>query len=85
MTKRINYLYYVLADIQDKAKNADEDKASLITSTRLLVYMYKDVEHQPLNDNYPTEDKIDVKEAEECLRCQQLGMPLIDKTDTLHS
>ena len=49
LTERINNLSYILADLQDKVKNAQEEKASLITSIRLL---YKDVEvNHPLKDN----------------------------------
>ena len=33
LTERINNLSYILADLQDKAKNAQEEIASLITST----------------------------------------------------
>ena len=48
LTERINNLSYILADLQDKAKNAQEEKASLITSIRLL---YKDVQvNHPLKD-----------------------------------
>ena len=49
LIERINNLSYILADLQDKAKNAQEEKASLITS---IGQLYKDVEvNHPLKDN----------------------------------
>ena len=37
MQERINNLSYILADLQGKAKNAEQEKESLITAMRLLV------------------------------------------------
>jgi predicted nucleic acid-binding Zn-ribbon protein len=49
ITERVNNLNLVLADLQNKASSAEEEKASLITSIRLL---YKDLEStQPMNTN----------------------------------
>ena len=51
ITERVNNLSYVLADLQDKAARANEEKASLMTSIRLL---FKDLEStQPVNVNHP--------------------------------
>ena len=36
LKERINNLSYVLADLQDKAKHAEEEKNSLVTTIRLL-------------------------------------------------
>ena len=49
ITERVNNLNLVLADLQNKASSAEEEKYSLITSIRLL---YKDLEStQPMNTN----------------------------------
>ncbi len=50
ITERVNNLSFVLADLQDKAARANEEKASLVTSIRLL---FKDLEStQPINVNH---------------------------------
>lgn len=46
LTERINNLSYILADLQGQAKNAEDEKASLITVIRLL---YKDAETNHAN------------------------------------
>ena len=49
-TERISNLSFILADLQDKAKCAEEEKASLITTIRLL---YKDLGgNQPAHAYY---------------------------------
>ena len=54
LTDRISNLNYILADLQGKAKAAEDDKASLITSVRLLC---NDLGiNQPSNGNYPLQD-----------------------------
>ena len=51
VTERVNNLSFVLADLQDKAARANEGKASLMTSIRLL---FKDLEStQPINIIHP--------------------------------
>ena len=51
VTERVNNLSFVLADLQDKAARANEEKASLMTSVRLL---FKDLEStQPINVIHP--------------------------------
>ncbi|CAB3983169.1 Hypothetical predicted protein [Paramuricea clavata] len=50
ITERVNNLSFVLADLQDKAARANEEKASLMTSIRLF---FKDLEStQPINVNH---------------------------------
>ena len=50
ITERVNNLSFVLADLQDKAARANEEKDSLMTSIRLL---FKDLEStQPINVNH---------------------------------
>ena len=52
ITERVNNLSFVLADLQDKAARANEEKNSLITSIRLL--FKKDLEStQPINVIHP--------------------------------
>ena len=54
LTDRISNLNYILADLQGKAKAAEDEKASLITSVRLLC---NDVGiSQPSNGNYSLQD-----------------------------
>ena len=54
LTDRISNLNYILADFQGKAKAAEDEKASLITSVRLLC---NDLGiNQPSNGNYPLQD-----------------------------
>lgn len=51
LTERVNNLSFILADLQGKAKFAEEEKASLITTIRLL---NNDLGvSQPSNDDYP--------------------------------
>ena len=51
ISERVNNLSFVLADLQDKAARANEEKASLMTSIRLL---FKDLEStQPINVIHP--------------------------------
>ena len=50
LTERKNNLSFILADLQNKAKCAEEEKASLITTIRLL---YKDLGgNQPAHTDY---------------------------------
>ena len=68
ITERVNNLSFVLADLQDKAARANKEKASLMTSIRLL---FKDLEStQPINVNRP-----------EIVHDQQLGT-FSDANDT---
>ncbi len=54
LTDRISNLNNILADLQGKAKVAEDEKASLITSVRLLC---NDLGiNQPSNGNYPLQD-----------------------------
>ena len=68
LTERINNLSYILADLQDKAKCAEEEKASLVTTIRLL---YKD-----LGGNQPAHAHYHFVET-----TQPLNQPLVDQTD----
>ena len=68
LTERINNLSFTLADLQDKEKCAEEDKASLITTIRLL---YKDLGgNQPAHAYYHSVETT-----------QPINQPLIDQTD----
>ena len=66
--ERINNLSFILADLQDKEKRAEEEKASLITTIRLL---YKDLGgNQPAHAHYHSVEVI-----------QASNQPLFDQTD----
>lgn len=71
LTEQINNLSCTLTDLQDKAKQAEEEKASLITAIWLL---NKELGvNQPLNSSESTGEKINSDEADDCQRCQQLS------------
>ena len=68
LTERINNLSFILADLQGKAKCAEEEKASLITTIRLL---YKDLGgNQPVHAHYHSVETT-----------QPSNQPLLDQTD----
>ncbi len=71
LTEQINNLSCTLTDLQDKVKQAEEEKASLITAIWLL---NKELGvNQPLNSSESTGEKINSDEADDCQRCQQLS------------
>ena len=68
LTERINNLSFILADLQGKAKCAEEEKASLITTIRLL---YKDLgSNQPAHAHYHSVETT-----------QPSNQPLLDQTE----
>ena len=68
LTERINDLSYILTDLQDKAECAEEEKAGLITTIRLL---YKDLGgNQPEHAHYHSLEST-----------QPLNQPLGDQAD----
>ncbi len=71
LTEQINNLSCTLTDLQDKVKQAEEEKASLITAIWLL---NKELGvNQPLNSSESTGEKMNSDEADDCQRCQQLS------------
>ena len=86
LTEQINNLSCTLTDLQDKVKQAEEEKASLITAIWLL---NKELGvNQPLNSSESTGEKINSDEADDCQRCQQLSraypdIPTQNKYSTL--
>ncbi|CAB4022290.1 transcription cofactor vestigial 4 isoform X2 [Paramuricea clavata] len=60
-SKRINNLSCILADLQDKAKSAEDEKASLITAIKLL---YKENERNQEQSNVNQADQINSEEQQ---------------------
>ena len=63
LTERISNLSYILADSQQKTKNAEQERDSVITAMRLLIaetngVMENDVIKQEMNDNNNKEGKL---------------------------
>ena len=78
LTGRINNLSFILADLQDKAKCAEEKKLVFIMTIRLS---YKDLgSNQPAHPHYhsvettqpPNQPLVDQKDGEKVLNPQQL-------------
>ena len=72
-SKRINNLSCTLADLQDKAKSAEDEKASLITAIKLL---YKENERNQEQSNVNQADQINSEEQQRQqhdLKCQQVN------------
>ncbi len=68
LTDRISNLNNILADLQGKAKVAEDEKASLITTVRLFC---NDLGiNQPSNGNYPLQDNRPPENNTEAERCQ---------------
>ncbi|CAB4042109.1 Hypothetical predicted protein, partial [Paramuricea clavata] len=72
-SKRINNLSCILADLQDKAKSAEDEKASLITAIKLL---YKENERNQEQSNVNQADQINSEEQQRQqhdLTCHQVN------------
>ena len=60
LTERINNLSYILADLQQKTKNAEQERDSVITAMRLLI-----AETNGVMENNVIKQKM-CNEADEC-------------------
>ena len=73
LTERINNLSYILADLQQKTKNAEQERDSVITSMRLLIAETNGV----VENNNVVEQKL-CNEADECTQSKDVINPNIE-------
>ena len=69
LTKRINNLSYILADLQQKTKNAEQERDSVITAMRLLI-----AETNGVMENNVIKQKM-CNEADECTQLKDIVNP----------
>ena len=69
LTKRINNLSYILADLQQKTKNAEQERDSVITPMRLLI-----AETNGVMENNVIKQKM-CNEADECTQLKDIVNP----------
>ena len=73
LTERINNLSYILADLQQKTKNAEQERDSVITAMRLLIAETNGV----VENNNVVEQKL-CNEADECTQSKDVINPNIE-------
>ena len=73
LTERINNLSYILADLQQKTKNAEQERDSAITAMRLLIAETNGV----VENNNVVEQKL-CNEADECTQSKDVINPNIE-------
>ena len=73
LTERINNLSYILADLQQKTKNAEQGRDSAITAMRLLIAETNSV----VENNNVVEQKL-CNEADECTQSKDVINPNIE-------
>ena len=73
LTERINNLSYILADLQQKTKNAEQERDSVITAMRLLIAETNGV----VENNNVVEQKL-CNEADECTMSKAVINPNIE-------
>ena len=66
LTERINNLSYILADLQQKTKNAEQERDSVITAMRLLI-----AETNGVMENDDIKQKV-CNEADECTQSKDI-------------
>ena len=69
LTERINNLSYILADLQQKTKNAEQERDSVITAMRLLI-----AETNGVMENNVIKQKM-CNEADECTQLKDIVNP----------
>ena len=73
LTERINNLSHILADLQQKTKNAEQERESVITAMRLLIAETNGV----IENNNVVEQKL-CNEADECTQSEDVISPNIE-------
>lgn len=76
LKERVNNLSYILADMQGKTKNAEDEKNSLITAMRLL-FEDSNSKGEPVSTNQ--HDVVDQESPHDAVNCTQLTVEEFDE------